>query len=130
MGYIAKIKDSTDTAYTYLDQIDEAYKKKYGESLKTNTSSSSANAISGVSEQEANIIAAYMDSLRQDSLINRLNLQKIIDKGVTVESPLLTSQLDQLKAISANTQLNAKMAENLFKLFTDNINGINKLHIS
>lgn len=23
MGYIAKIKDSTDTAYTYLDQIDE-----------------------------------------------------------------------------------------------------------
>ncbi|MBP8934178.1 MAG: hypothetical protein KBG68_00530 [Prevotella sp.] len=130
MGYIAKIKDSTDTAYTYLDQIDEAYKKEYGESLKTNTSSSSANAISGVSEQEANIIAAYMDSIRQDSLINRLNLQKIIDKGVTVESPLLTSQLDQLKAISANTQLNAKMAENLFKLFTDNINGINKLHIS
>ena len=130
MGYIAKIKDSTDTAYTYLDQIDEAYKKKYGESLKTNTSSSSANAISGASEQEVNIVAAYMDSLRQDSLINRLNLQKIIDKGVTVESPLLTSQLDKLKAIEANTKLNAEMAENLFKLFTDNINGINKLHIS
>lgn len=130
MGFLSKVKDSTDAEYDYLDKIDEEYKKKYGESLKTNTTSSSANSISGVSEQEANIIAAYMDALRQDSLINRLNLQKIIDSGVTIESPLLTSQLEQLKAIAANTSLNAKMAENLYKLFNDNINGINKLHIS
>jgi hypothetical protein len=120
MGYIAKIKDSTDTAYTYLDQIDEAYKEKYGESLKTNTSSSSANAISGVSEQEANIIAAYMDAIRQDTYNNRMNIQKIVESSVKIESsPMMQAQLLQLQQIQSNTYRNMELVGDIKSLLTD-----------
>jgi hypothetical protein len=131
MGYIAKIKDSTDTAYTYLDQIDEAYKEKYGESLKTNTSSSSANAISGVSEQEANIIAAYMDAIRQDTYNNRMNIQKIVESSVKIESsPMMQAQLLQLQQIQSNTYRNMELVGDIKSLLTDFSLGNKKVYIN
>jgi hypothetical protein len=131
MGYIAKIKDSTDTAYTYLDQIDEAYKEKYGESLKTNTSSSSANAISGVSEQEANIIAAYMDAIRQDTYNNRMNIQKIVESSVKIESsPMMQAQLLQLQQIQSNTYRNMELVGDIKSLLTDFSLGNKKIYVN
>jgi hypothetical protein len=131
MGYIAKIKDSTDKAYTYMDQIDEAYKEKYGESQKTNTSSSSANAISGVSEQEANIIAAYMDAIRQDTYNNRMNIQKIVESSVKIESsPMMQAQLLQLQQIQSNTYRNMELVGDIKSLLTDFSLGNKKVYIN
>ena len=133
MGFLAKVKDATDTEYDYLDQIDEAYKKKYGESLKTNTGSSTTNSISGASEQEINILAAYMDSVRQDTFNLRTMVQRMIDEGVNVhmkENPIAQAQLQQLGLIATNTLRNADLVNDIKIMFNDIIQGNQKIHIA
>ena len=130
MGYLAKIKQSSKDTTGWLDEINSAYEKIYGESLKT-SSTSTANAVSGATEQEVNIVAAYMDSIRQYTYNNSMNLQKIIDNGIKIQSsPIFTEQLKQLEAIAANTFRNADMAEKLYNLIYDNTLGNNKIHVA
>ena len=131
MGYITQIESASDSAFSYLDQIDEAYKAKFGESLKSTSGTSSTNSLSGSTEQETNMVIAYMNSIRQDNYNNRMNLQLIVDKGLIVNSPLFESQMIQLRAISENTYRNAEAAEKLYDLINGNINGNGtKIHIA
>jgi hypothetical protein len=106
--------------------------KKYGYNTKDTTSSSStANAISGVSEQEANIIAAYMDAIRQDTYNNRMNLQKIVDSGVKIEeSPIMQAQLLQLTQIQSNTYKNMELVGDIKSMFNDVILGNKKIYVN
>ena len=131
MGYITQIESASDSAFSYLDQIDEAYKAKFGESLKSTSGTSSTNSLSGSTEQETNMVIAYMNSIRQDTYNNRMNLQQIVDKGLIVNSPLFESQMIQLRAISENTYRNAEFAEKLYNMFYGNINGDGtRIHIA
>ena len=106
--------------------------KPYGIDIKDiNSSSSTANAIKGVSEEVANIIAAYMDAIRQDTYNNRMNLQKIVDEGIMIsESPIMQSQLQQLTQIQSNTYKNMELVGEIKSIFNDITLGNKKIYVN
>ena len=99
--------------------------------MQNTSSSSTANAISGVTEQEANIIAAYMDAIRQDTYNNRMNLQKMVDEGIMIsESPIMQSQLQQLTQIQSNTYKNMELVGEIKSIFNDITLGNKKIYVN
>ena len=126
------VESSVDTYNKAVEALDEAYKKKYGKSLKdaANGSSSTANSISGVTEQEANIIAAYMDAIRQDTYNNRMNIQKIVESGLKItENPMMQAQLLELQKIESNTYKNMELVGEIKSLFNDITLGNKKVYV-
>jgi len=126
------VESSVDTYNKAVEALDEAYKKKYGKSLKdaANGSSSTANSISGVTEQEANIIAAYMDAIRQDTYNNRMNIQKIVESGLKItENPMMQAQLLELQKIESNTYKNMELVGEIKSLLTDFSLGNKKVYV-
>jgi hypothetical protein len=113
-----------------LGELDAELEKK-GIDIKGNSSSSTTNAISGVSEQEANIIAAYMDAIRQDTYNNRMNIQKIVESSVKIESsPMMQAQLLQLQQIQSNTYRNMELVGDIKSLLTDFSLGNKKIYVN
>ena len=85
----------------------------------------------GVTEQEANIIAAYMDAIRQDTYNNRMNLLKIVENGVKIESsPMMQAQLLQLQQIQSNTYRNMELVGDIKSMFNDVILGNKKIYVN
>ena len=116
-----------------MNKLDELYAEleKKGIDIKGNSSSSTTNAISGVSEQEANIIAAYMDAIRQDTYNMRMNLLKIVENGVKIESsPMMQAQLLQLQQIQSNTYRNMELVGDIKSMFNDVILGNKKIYVN
>src|SRR5574344_20854 len=127
------VESSVDRYNKAVEALDEAYKKKYGKSLKdaANGSSSTANSISGVTEQEANIIAAYMDAIRQDTYNNRMNIQKIVESGLKItENPMMQAQLLELRKIESNTYKNMELVGEIKSLFNDITLGNKKVYVN
>ena len=128
---IMSAKGDITSKMNKLDELNEGL-KRYGIDIKDiNSSSSTANAISGVSEQEANIIAAYMDAIRQDTYNNRMNLLKIVENGVKIESsPMMQAQLLQLQQIQSNTYRNMELVGDIKSMFNDVILGNKKIYVN
>lgn len=113
-----------------LQEIYERLKAR-GIDIKNTTDSSSSNVLSGVTEQEANIIAAYLDAIRQDMYNNRTNLQAIIDRGLKMqESPMMQSQLNQLIQIQSNTYKNMELVGEIKSILNDVTLGNKKIYIN
>lgn len=128
MTHLSKIQDSANTAYDYLDKIDLVYQQKYGSSLKSSSSSSStAASISGITEEEANIWASYMNAIRQDVALIKADL---VDEGIYEKNNvIMQSQLDQMRQIASNTAANARFVEEIRNMFNDVILGTKKIHV-
>ena len=129
----ADIMDAQGDITSKMSKLDELYAalEKKGIDLKGSSSSSTTNAISGVTEQEANIIAAYMDAIRQDTYNNRMNLLKIVENGVKIEdSPMMQAQLLQLQQIQSNTYRNMELVGDIKSLLTDFSLGNKKIYVN
>lgn len=127
---ILGVQTSIDTYNKAMTALNEGFKKQ-GINMQNTSSSSTANAISGVTEQEANIIASYMDAIRQDTYNNRMNLQKMVDEGIKVsESPIMRSQLQQLQSIASNTYKNMELVGEIKSMFYDITIGNKKIYIN
>lgn len=130
------IAENIDSAVGMVNDAEEYYNlvadalKKKGIDIKNTTGSSSSGTIGGVTEQEGNIIAAYMDAIRQDTYNNRMALQKITEFGVTISSPIMESQLLQLQQIASNTYRNAEMVSDIKRLFNDITLGNKKIYVA
>jgi hypothetical protein len=126
------ILSAQDTVTGSVDKLDKLFAalEKRGINIKNTTDSETANGIKGVTEQEANLIAAYMDAIRQDTYNMRIDLRKIIDEGVSVNSVIMNAQLLQLQQIQSNTYRNMQLVQDIKGLFTDVINGNKKIYVA
>lgn len=61
-----------------MSRIFDALKAK-GLDLSQNGSSSIGNSIKSVTEETANILASYLNAIRLDVSVDRVNIQKIAD---------------------------------------------------
>lgn len=110
--------------------LSEALKKQGINIQDTSSTSSTANAINGVSEQEGNIIAAYMDAIRQDTYTVRIDFKKLIDNMSVTESPIMQAQLQQLTQIQSNTYRNMVLVGEIKSLLNDFSLGNKKIYIN
>ena len=119
------------TAVKNLTNFYEALKSK-GYDLSQNGSSSIGNGIKSITEQTADILASYINAIRLDVSVDRVNIQKIADALATMPemNSIANSQLETLKVISANTQRNAENTERILAMFREiTTPGLKKVNI-
>lgn len=132
---ILNIADEVDRAGSdaieNITKILDALKVK-GLDLSQNGSSSIGSGIKSITEETADILASYVNSIRLDVSVDRVNIQKIADAMALMPqmSDIANSQLAELRIISINTQKNAENTERILTLFRDiTTPGLKKVNI-
>ncbi len=111
----------------YLDGL-EAIANERGETLK-DTGSASGSVIGGsVSEEEAGLGLAYLNSIRADTATMRTYLQRMAEETEPIAN-VLAQHTATLKAIEANTGRGAEAAEAVRDMLNSVANGTRKLNV-
>lgn len=118
-----------DVVGEYMTQM-EYIANQHGETLKETSTGTLANGIESITEDTADLLAGYINSIRADtSIIRSTNID--ILKSVQSMSGMPTiarSQLEQLNVIAANTARSAESAEMIYNVLNKVTNGT--LHFS
>lgn len=81
------------------------------------STSGMSKGIKGVTEDTANKVGSYLNSIRQDVSVKRMLQEKFFNEEFPKMSVLAQAQLQQLNAIARNTERNAQFAEEMRDLF-------------
>lgn len=104
----------SEAYYEALDGLNDYLEKNYGVSLKDKSGSEGLSAgIKGITEDTANLLASYANSMRADGAKRTELLAKYINDNVPEMSAMAKAQLVQLTAIAANTGRNADAADEI-----------------
>lgn len=117
----ADVKNSTDELSKQIEATRDYLKKTYGWS--DNSSSSSRNSVKGITEETADILVSYCNSIRADLAMVRESQAKFIPEM----SEIAKSQLTQLNAIARNTLRNADAAERIESIFVEYNDNFNRV---
>ena len=105
-----------------LTGIFDALKEK-GLDLRENGSSSTTNSVKGITEETADILVSYVNSIRLDLSVVR----EMQGKFLPEMSEIAKSQLTQLNLIARNTLRNADAAERIEKIFIEYNDNFNRV---
>lgn len=105
-----------------LTGIFDALKNKWLD-LRENGSSSTTNSIKGITEETADILVSYVNSIRLDLSVVR----EMQGKFLPEMSEIAKSQLTQLNLIAQNTLRNADAAERIEKIFIEYNDNFNRV---
>lgn len=125
------IEKDGKSAIENITKVFEVLKSK-GMDLTQNGSSSVGNGIKSITEETADILASYVNAIRLDVSVDRVNIQRIADAMASMPqmSDIANSQLAELRVISINTQKNAENTERILSLFRDiTTPGLKKVNI-
>lgn len=107
---------STEALAKEIEAIRDQLKQYYGWS--DSSSSKSRNSVSGITEEQADILASYVNAIRLDVSVGREQREKLLDTVSVVPemNEIAKSQLTQLVMIADNTQRNADAAEAMLSI--------------
>ena len=97
--------------------------KENGLDLRENGSSSTTNSIKGITEETADLLASYVNSIRLDLSVVR----EMQGKFLPEMSEIAKSQLTQLNLIAQNTLRNADAAERIDKTVSELNDNFNRV---
>lgn len=124
----AEIKSDVENVSKQIEATRDFFKKSYGWS--DNSSSSSRNSVKGITEETADLIASYLNSIRLYCAEDNTNLKQLTEltKSALPEmSVIAKSQLVQLNAIAQNTLRNADAAERIESIFVEYNDNFNRV---
>ena len=124
----AEIKSDVENVSKQIEATRDFFKKSYGWS--DNSSSSSRNSVKGITEETADLIASYLNSIRLYCAEDNTNLKQLTEltKSALPEmSVIAKSQLAQLNAIAQNTLRNADAAERIESIFVEYNDNFNRV---
>lgn len=117
-----KLYEVGENVVPQLTGIFDALKNK-GLDLRENGSSSTTNSIKGITEEEAGILASYLNAVRLDVSV----IREMQGKFLPEMSEIAKSQLTQLNIIAKNTLRNADAAERIEKIFIEYNDNFNRV---
>ena len=123
-----KVESSLSDAKKVWDALNEAS----GGLLESteNASKGLSGEIKNITEDTANLLASYLNSVRQDSSVNRTLLEQLIGFDVPKMNYLAEAQLQQLQMVVDNTRRNADTADKIYDLVNRVVDkGANKIKI-
>ena len=91
--------------------------------MRENGSSSTTNSIKGITEETADLLASYVNSIRLDLSVVR----EMQGKFLPEMSEIAKSQLTQLNLIAQNTLRNADAAERIDKTVSELNDNFNRV---
>jgi hypothetical protein len=120
----------------YAAKATEAYLeglKKLGIDLSEKNESEAgglSKGIQSVTEDTANLLSSYLNSIRQDVSVNRTLFEQLVSVSVPRMSMIAEAQLQQLQMVVSNTKRNADAADRIYELVNKVVDrGGNKLRI-
>lgn len=139
-------KDMADVTSTFFDEVQdgmeagsewlEMYKKIFSEkgfdvfSPDSSADKGLSKSIQGVTEDTANLLGSYLNSIRHDVSVKRSIIEKLAGEDIPKMSLIAQAQLTQLNNIASNTLRNAEAADKIYDLFNRVVDkGGNKLKI-
>ena len=117
-----KLYEVGENVVPQLTGIFDALKNK-GLDLRENGSSSTTNSIKGITEETADLLTSYVNSIRLDLSVVR----EMQGKFLPEMSEIAKSQLTQLNLIARNTLRNADAAERIEKIFIEYNDNFNRV---
>ena len=105
-----------DASQKFLEAFDKATGGALAATGKSDTSGLS-KGIQGVTEDTANQVGSYLNSIRQDVSVKRMLQEKFFNDDFPKMSVIAQAQLQQLNAIARNTERNAQFAEDIRDMF-------------
>lgn len=117
-----KLYEVGENVVPQLTGIFDALKNK-GLDLRENGSSSTTNSIKGITEETADLLASYVNSIRLDLSVVR----EMQGKFLPEMSEIAKSQLTQLNLIAQNTLRNADAAERIDKTVSELNDNFNRV---
>lgn len=132
MQYLANIYNGAEKAVEYTEAYLEGLKKMgidISESSK-DVSSGLSKGVQSVTEDTANLLGSYLNSIRHDSSVQRTLIEQLVSVDVPKISIIAQAQLQQLQQVAANTKRNADAADRIYELVNKVVDkGSNKLKI-
>lgn len=123
-----KLKGQIDASNDYWDKINDAV----GGILDStgNAKGGLSKEIEGVTEDTANLLGSYLNSIRHEVSVKRSIIEKLAGEDIPKMSLIAQAQLTQLNNIASNTLRNAEAADRIYDLFNRVVDkGGNKLKI-
>ena len=124
-----KLKGQIDASNDYWDKINDAVGGILDSTEKAE-SGGLTKEIQGVTEDTANLLGSYINSIRHDVSVKRSIIEKLAGEDIPKMSLIAQAQLTQLNNIASNTLRNAEAADKIYDLFNRVVDkGGNKLKI-
>lgn len=105
-----------DASQKFLEAFDKATGGALAATGESDTSGLS-KGIQGVTEDTADLLGSYLNSIRQDVSVKRMLQEKFFNEDFPKMSVIAQVQLQQLNAIARNTERNAQFAEEIRDMF-------------
>ena len=121
-------QEAQDVVNAYLDGLEDVA-NEHGETLKDTGSASNSTIGGSISEEEAGLGLAYLNSIRADTAMIRTSAQKMAEELMPEVANVLAVHTATLKAIEANTGRGADATEAVRDLLGQVANGTKKLNV-
>lgn len=117
-------EEATNATNSYMDAM-EYIANQHGETLKNVSTGTLANGIESITEDTADLLAGYINSIRADTSILRATNTEILKavQGMSGMPVIARSQLEQLNVIAENTSRSAENAEMIYGILNKVTNG-------
>lgn len=121
---------------TFLNPVldaTESQLNKYGYSMKEGGDSSLTNAIKGITEETAEILASYLNAIRADVALmtdGQVTYLPMIGEACVRGNILAEQQIIAQRQIAENTLRNAEAAELIYDILHNNVMGGNKFAVA
>lgn len=130
--YLMGVSEKTDDYYSMLDKLNNYMEKKYGISMKEeeeDSGSGLSKGIQNVTENTANLLASYINTIRADVSVKREYVRRLVEELFPAYNVIAQAQLQQLTMIQINTAKNVEFVEEIRDILHRNINGVNKFNV-
>lgn len=132
MSILAGMADGAEEAAKVTEAYFEGL-KKLGIDLSESSDEakdSLSKGIQGVTEDTANLLGSYLNSIRQSVHVKQQLLEKLVSDDIPQMSYIAQAQLQELNQIAANTKRNADAADKIYDLVNRVVDkGSNKIKV-
>lgn len=126
LGLSGKVEETK----VFLDAWEEILNEKGLTMKDIDEDDTMSKTIQGVTEDTANLLASYLNAVRQDVSVKRTLIEKFVNDDVPKISYIAEAQLIQLQIVATNTKRNADAADKIYDLVNRVVDkGNNKLKI-
>lgn len=122
INFAKQVNEIGDKVVPQITGLVDALKNE-GLDMREDGSSSTTNSIKGITEETADLLASYVNSIRLDLSVVR----EMQGKFLPEMSEISKSQLTQLNLIARNTLRNADAAERIEKIFIEYNDNFNRV---
>ena len=128
-GELDKLKGQIEKSNDYWDKINEAV-GGIMDDTESAASGGLSKGVQSVTEDTANLLGSYLNSIRHDSSVQRTLVEQLVSVDVPKMSIIAQAQLQQLQQVAANTKRNADAADRIYELVNKVVDkGSNKIKV-